>query len=172
MKRLLIFILSATLLLGAFACTKQPAAQPTQAPTAEPTAEPTPEPDPMSTDALSDIMAAIIKDATGEIATAEGTIDDERFAWFFNMDPIEGAEAYSSEALINIVPHSVALLRVPEGTDAQTMAKEIEEKADPRKWVCVEAEKTIVKVRGNVVLLVMAESDTADRIAANFEAYR
>ena len=82
----------------------------------------------MSTDALADIMAAIIKDVNSELATAEGEIEDERFAWFFNMDPIEGAEAYSSEALISAVPHSIALLRVPEGTDVETVAKQIEGK--------------------------------------------
>ena len=87
------------------------------------------------------------------------------------MDPIEGAEAYSSEALISAVPHSIALLRVPEGTDVETVAKQIEENANPRKWVCVEAEKTIVKTRGNVVLLVMSDAATADQVAANFEAY-
>ena len=168
MKKLLIFVLSAVLLFGSLACAGQPAEQqPTEAPTAEPTAEP----DPMSTDALADIMAAIIKDVNSELATAAGEIEDERFAWFFNMDPIEGAEAYSSEALISAVPHSIALLRVPEGTDVETVAKQIEENANPRKWVCVEAEKTIVKTRGNVVLLVMSDAATADQVAANFEAY-
>lgn len=168
MKKLLIFVLSAVLLFGSLACAGQPAEQqPTEAPTAEPTATP----DPMTTDSLADIMAAIIKDVDGDLSTAEGAIEDERFAWFFNMDPIEGAEAYSSEALISAVPHSIALLRVPEGTDVETVAKQIEENANPRKWVCVEAEKTIVKVRGNVVLLVMSDAATADQVAANFEAY-
>ena len=115
--------------------------------------------------------SATVTALAGRVDTAEGEIEDERFAWFFNMDPIEGAEAYSSEALISAVPHSIALLRVPEGTDVETVAKQIEENANPRKWVCVEAEKTIVKTRGNVVLLVMSDAATADQVAANFEAY-
>ena len=62
--------------------------------------------------------------------------------------------------------------RVPEGTDAAEIAKQIEDQADPRKWICVEAEKTIVKQRGNVVLLVMSTADVADAVAQAFDNYQ
>lgn len=156
MKRFTIILLALTLSLAALACTaQQPAAD-----------------DPINDAPLADIMAAIIKDATGEIATAEAEVDAERFSWFFGIDAIEGAEAYSSEALINAIAHSVALLRVPEGTDVAQTAAQIEQSANPNKWVCVGAEKTIVKTRGNVVLLVMSQTAIADQIAANFDAYQ
>lgn len=157
MKRFLILALALVFALGAFGCSGQ---------------EGTAENDPINDVPLADIMAAIIKDATSEIATSEGDVDSERFAWFFGIDAIEGATGYSSEALISAVAHSVALLRVPDGVDVADVASQIEQKADPRKWVCVEAEKTIVKTRGNVVLLVMSEAAIADQIAANFDAYQ
>ena len=61
---------------------------------------------------------------------------------------------------------------MPEGTDVAQIAAQIEQSANPNKWVCVGAEKTIVKTRGNVVLLVMSQTAIADQIAANFDAYQ
>jgi len=46
----------------------------------------------------------------------------------------------------------------------------VEANADPRKWVCVEAEKKIVRQSGDVVILIMTSADLADRLDANFQA--
>ena len=97
------------------------------------------------TEPLADIMDAILEGTDGEIAVDNADISQDRFSWFFGVDAIEGAEGYSSEAMIGSIAHSVALLRVPDGTDAVKLAGEIKNSVDPRKWICVEAEKTIVK---------------------------
>lgn len=169
MKKIMILVLSAVLLLSmtACACTGDQAAS-----DSTPVPSPTEAPDPINTAALADIMTAILKDAPIEMVTGESAIEEERFSWVFGIEPIEGAEGYSSEAMISSIAHSIALLRVPEGTDAAEVAKQIEEKADPRKWICVEAEKTIVRQRGNVVLLVMSKADIADAVADAFDSYR
>ena len=60
---------------------------------------------------------------------------------------------------------------MPEGAEnGDAIRDEIEEKADPRKWVCVEAEKTAVIRRGNLILLAMADSGVVDAVTANFMA--
>ena len=73
-------------------------------------------------------------------------------------------------AMINAVAHSVCLLRAEDAAAAEELAKAVEENADPRKWICVEAEKKVVEQRGDLVLLGMSGTDLADQIVANFQA--
>ena len=42
--------------------------------------------------------------------------------------------------------------------------------ANPRKWVCVEAESVVVENVGDVILYIMADQATADAVKASFLA--
>ena len=95
----------------------------------------------------------------------EDTFKDNLF-----IDYIPNSEAIVSMPMMNAIPHVAVILRLPEGSDAASVAKSIEENADPRKWICVGAEKVVVKHRGNVILFVMSTQEIADAAAANFEA--
>lgn len=118
---------------------------------------------------VEEIASMITEDAGIETQTMITPLDVDTFSWFLFIDSIEGAEAVAADAMMSSVAHSVVVVRLPEGTDANDVAKQIEEKADPRKWICVEAEKKIVKVNGDLVLLVMSGEEIADAIASNFE---
>lgn len=157
MKKALIALLSAVMLLSITACSRS-----------EGNGDGKEE---LVTEPLADIMDAILEGTDGEIAVDNADISQDRFSWFFGVDAIEGAEGYSSEAMIGSIAHSVALLRVPDGTDAVKLAGEIKNSVDPRKWICVEAEKTIVKQYANIILVVMSFEGNADTIADNFDAY-
>ena len=124
---------------------------------------------PAADKSVEEIAGMITADAGIEVQTMITPLDEESFSWFLFIDAIEGAEAVSADAMISSVAHSVVVVRLPEGTDADAVAKEIEEKADPRKWICVGAEKTVVKVNGNLVLLVMSTEEVADAVVVNFE---
>ena len=101
---------------------------------------------------------------TTEITDAE-TFEGRTFAKY-----AEGYEAVASEPGISAIAHSVVLVRVPEGTDVEAVRAEIEQNHDPRKWVCVEAEKTAVIAHNNTILLVMSTEALADVVIANFDA--
>ncbi len=79
-------------------------------------------------------------------------------------------EGLASDAMISAVAHSVCLLRAESAEAAEELAKQVEEKANPHKWVCVEAEKKIVDRIGDVVVLIMTSAENADKIDANFKA--
>lgn len=120
---------------------------------------------------LSELLAEVTKDATDpELSLLETEVTEENFSWFLFIDPIEGAEAIVSEPAIGSIAHCVALLRVPDSVDAEEVRTEIEEKLDPRKWVCVEAEKTAVLRRGNLILMAMSDRGTVDKVVENFNA--
>ena len=96
-------------------------------------------------------------------------INEENFEYFMFTDYIEGAKGYSADALISSTAHSVCLIELPAGTNASEVAAKIKRNADPRKWVCVEAEAVEVAVKDNMVLLVMSDSNTTSQIISNFK---
>jgi len=118
---------------------------------------------------LGDILEKIYEGVENLPEVYEVELNEENFANFVFTEYKEGYEALCSEAMINITTHSVVLLRVPEGADAEAIADEIAEKADPFKWVCVSADKVIVRRAGNTILLVMSYEGMADKIAENFD---
>lgn len=89
---------------------------------------------------------------------------------FVGVPASDFKEGLASDAMINAIAHSVCLLRAEDAAAAEELAKAVEENADPRKWICVEAEKKVVEQRGDLVLLVMSGTDLADQIVANFQA--
>ena len=118
---------------------------------------------------LEDIFTTIQTDVDNLPEVAYTQLNADNYNYYLFIEPIEGAEALADDAIINAIPHSAVLLRVAEGTDAAAIAKQIEDNANLNKWICVGAEKKIVKVHGNTILLVMSYADTADEIATNFD---
>lgn len=156
MKRVLTLIMVLAVGVSMAACAAQPENEVVVNPAADLT--------------VDEIITNITTDVGIEMATMNTPLDSENFSWFMFTDYIEGIEAVSSDAMINAVAHSVVLARVPEGTDIEALKSEIEEKADPRKWICVAAEKTEVAVHGDLILLVMSSEEVVDAVVANFEA--
>lgn len=118
---------------------------------------------------LSDLMTSILSGVeTPGYAITE--LAAEQYPLYLFIDQPKGAQAVTADALIGSIAHSVVLMRLPDGSDVSGIAQQVKDNADPRKWICVEAEKVIVKTKGNLVLLVMSTTDIADAIAANFDA--
>lgn len=157
MKKILTTLLAAVMLLALAACG---AATPAGGSDEKPG----------DTMTLSEIFESILSDGENMPAVMDIEITEENFENYLFIPYIEGSEALASDAMINAVAHSAVLLRVPEGADAQALADELKTAANPRKWICVEAEKTIVRANGRTILLVMSSADTADAIAAGFDA--
>ena len=66
-----------------------------------------------------------------------------------------------SEPMMSSQAYSFVLVKVKDGADANAIAKEMSEKVDTRKWICVEAEKLYATSSGNLVALVMASDEWA-----------
>ncbi len=117
---------------------------------------------------LEDIAGKIYEgiDQLPEVDNIE--LNDELFSACVFIEPIKDAKALASEAMMSSIAHSVVLLRLPEDSDVESVRKDIENNADPRKWVCVGAEKTAVVANGNTILLVMSYEDITDKVVSNF----
>ena len=96
--------------------------------------------------------------------------DPETFQWMTFAQYVEGAEAMVSEPMMGSIAHSFVLVRLPEGTDAAAFAAEMEANCDPRKWICVEAEKVASASYENLALLCMSNEVLVDIAIANFNS--
>ena len=93
-------------------------------------------------------------------------LNDENFKYYAFAD-VDYKEAIASEAMSSTA-HSVVLIRLNDPKDAEKAVEDIEANADPRKWICVEAENTYVLSKGDLVVLIMS-NDLAPKIKENFE---
>ena len=99
-----------------------------------------------------------------------GEIPSESAEYLIGTTDVAYDESFYSMPLMNVVPYQCILLRLPEATDMETAKQTLVDHADPRKWVCVEAESVIVENVGDVVLFVMADSQTANALQTAFLA--
>ena len=78
-------------------------------------------------------------------------------------------EALASEPVMSSIAHSVVLIRLKDTKNIESIKKEIKEKVDPNKWICVgvEDKNVIVVSKGNLILLVM-DDEYATQIRDNF----
>lgn len=127
------------------------------------------EADPLSKMTLEEILTASLKDVPDLPAYEPTPLTADDFEFFSFVPYEEGYEGIQADALIGAVPHSVVLVRVPEEKAAE-VAEAMRANADPRKWICVSAEKTVVAQSGGTILLVLSSGETANAILTNFKA--
>ena len=169
MKKLLVLLLATLTLAGCSSNSEN--IDPTPTPTTTPVVTETPsgEDEVVEVDAeVAEILTTILEGV--EYNSMQNAITDENIGTMLFIDPIDGLVGASADAMIGSQAHSVVLVRVPEGTDVATVAADIEANVDPRKWICVEAEKVAVETKDNYILLVMSDTATTDLIVSNFTA--
>lgn len=99
-----------------------------------------------------------------------GEILADSAEYMIGTSDVEYTESFYSTPMMNVIPYQCILLRVPEGTDLEAAKTTIKDNADPRKWICVEAESVVVENVGDVILFVMADTETANAIRSAFLA--
>lgn len=97
-------------------------------------------------------------------------VDETTAEYLLGTADVEYAEAVVSAPMMNAVAYQCVILRVAEGADVEAAKKLLTDNADPRKWVCVEAESVVVENVGDVILYIMADKTTADAVKTSFLA--
>ena len=96
--------------------------------------------------------------------------DDASVKSFTGLDNGENLEyAIVSEPMINAQAYSLVMAKVKDGVNANEVAKAMFDGINPRKWICVSAEKVLATNSGNIVFLVMTESERAQGIYDSFK---
>ena len=100
--------------------------------------------------------------------------DKDAVEYYLGTSELSIKEALVREPMIGAIPHSVVLVRLNDAKDAEAAVAKIKEKANPRKWICVEAKNVVVDSIGDLVILIMVDSESqttpeiAPKLTANF----
>ena len=70
------------------------------------------------------------------------------------------SEAAAFEPMMGSIAFSMVMVRVAEGAGSKAVAESMKTGIDTRKWICVEADDLKVAGFGDVVMLVMVNSDS------------
>lgn len=121
----------------------------------------------LSMNEVVDKLYVGLEDNMPMVGSTEITKDNMKS--YIGIDNLDIKEGVASEALIGSIAHSVVVLRVNDKVDVEKAKNDIKENVNPRKWVCVEAEKVIVKSKGDVIILIMSNNELAPKIESNFD---
>lgn len=120
---------------------------------------------------LEEIMERLYADIPEEnlpMALENIVVESENVESFLGTADINYKEILANESMVGSIAHSVVLIRLQDGNDAQNVVEKIKTSVNPRKWICIEASNVIVKSKGDLVVLIMSNEDLAPRLEANF----
>lgn len=117
---------------------------------------------------LSALMEQLIAGINDEMMVGTVEITSDMYE-YYGIPATEGVYAVVSMPMIGSIAHEVVLVEVPEGTDVDAFAAEMEALKNPMKWVCVQPEVSWVKTSGNYVVSVMTAELMNEGLTANFE---
>jgi len=120
-------------------------------------------------DAIAFIDANVYSQCSDYLPMAMATMalpmeDADMVAYHTGMTDLAGVtDIILSESMVGSFAYSFVMLRT-DGTNTAEVQKTLGEKIDPRKWVCVAAEKVSSVIVDNDVILVMGSAEQVDAI--------
>lgn len=98
-------------------------------------------------------------------------MDAEAFPMYTGLaDNSKVKEAAFSEAMMGSQAYSLVVVRLNDAADSESVATEMLNGIDTRKWICVEADDLAVAAYGDVIMLYMVDSTfglpSTDAVAA------
>ena len=74
-----------------------------------------------------------------------------------------------SEPMISSQAYSFVLGKVKSGVNADKVAEEMYNNIDPRKWICVSAEKVCATSSGDIAILIMTSKEKTEKVYNKFK---
>lgn len=119
---------------------------------------------------LSDAINAIYEVKAPEFMVGEypsDITDADNVKFLTGLDSAELiSDMVISESMIGSQAYSLAMVRLNDSKDAQTVAQQMLEGIDTRKWICVEADDIQVVASGDIVMLIMIASEYSDMMTS------
>ena len=178
MKKIFAMMLALAMMFSMVACggkttepTTAPTEVPTEAPTAAPTEESTTEPAEVAvnveTATMEELLNKVVEINPVEFMGGTMPIDltdtSEDGLWMLkdntgleNADNITDAAVFGP--MMGSIAFSMVMVRTAEGVDVKAVAETMKNNIDPRKWICVEADDLQVVSYGDVIMLIMVDS--------------
>ena len=124
---------------------------------------------------IATASAEAIIDAINEIEAPEfmfGVIpveisDADALKMYTGLDSAEGIkEVAVCESMMGSQAYSLVVVKLENADNAKKIAEAMKAGIDPRKWICVEADDLKVSAKGDVVMLIMVDSEYKESISA------
>ena len=103
-------------------------------------------------------------------------VNSENVEGFLGTTEVTYKEAIASESMVGSIAHSVVLIRFNDAKEAIAAVETLKTSVNPRKWICVEASNVVVKNKGDLVVIIMSDSEMtsenealAPKLEANFD---
>ncbi len=80
-------------------------------------------------------------------------------------------DSVAYESMISPSNRSFCLIKVNNLDKVEDLKKTIFENCNPRKWICMSAERVVVLDSGEYIMLVMADKDECDTIIEAFKSH-
>lgn len=95
-----------------------------------------------------------------EVKSFTGLKTNDNIEWIVASEPMMSSQAFSAVSI-----------KVKDASKIDTMKQEILENINTSKWICVTAEKLYITNNGDIIFLIMADSDWAKIVYDNFKKY-
>ena len=88
-------------------------------------------------------------------------ITGDNMEYYLGKSGLNIKEAIASEHEMDTAAYSLCLIRVDKDADIEKIKKAMKDNVDPMKWICVgvDEENVLVDSIGDVIILVMSNSD-------------
>ena len=121
----------------------------------------------------TEIIEQINQDAKVELMVETKHIPAEQASYFTGLTEEEYTASIESgsvsEAAIGALAHSMVMLKVKDGVEAEEIATIVFKNVDTRKWICSSAESLYVNTSGDYVFMVMSFGEIVDSVVPAFE---
>lgn len=115
--------------------------------------------------------ASLSEDMRNSMVNFEtGELNEENIEYMIGTGDVKYTDSVYSVPMINVVPYQCVLLRVASGQDIGAAKEELLQHADPRKWICVEAESVAVENVGDVILVILGSTENVSAVREAFLA--
>lgn len=120
---------------------------------------------------ISKIYTGLEDKLPATLATTEIDLSNQDLVkGFSGLESTEGIKSMVvSEPMISSQAYSLVMVQAENSKKANEIAKEMSEKVNPAKWICVTAGRVYATSSGDIAILVMADSDWADPVYENFK---
>lgn len=107
----------------------------------------------------------------GSLATTEVDLSNiDIVKGYTGLESTEGIKGIvASEPMISSQAYSLVMVQAENSKRAAEIAKEMSEKINPSKWICVTAESIYATSSGDIAFLVMSSEEWAKPVYANFK---
>ena len=125
---------------------------------------------------VNDVMTALMSKGTIMVnAPMQDVIPADQATTFIGLSQEDFETNVSDsvfyESMMSPANQSYCLVKVKENADVAALKQTIFDNCNPRKWICMAAERVVVIDSGSYILLAMGPTDSCDAIVTEFKDY-